>query len=127
MDTRYIGTLPGLAAPELAHQPVVDLAPLGAAAASNAGVTAPHQDEARELVSSGAGFRGQNEIDSRDCAQTDAERKPFAQLAAHAALAGYTLHEIASGEFLLCRWGMAKELPDLHAVAALLGRMGVSV
>jgi len=127
MDAQYIGNLPGLAAPELVHHPVVDLAPLGAAAASPAGVTASHQDEARELGSSGAGFSGQGKADTLDCAQADADRKPFAKLAARAALAGSTLHALSGGGFLLCRWGMAKELPDLRAVAALLSRMGVRV
>ena len=127
MDAQYIGNLPGLAAPKLAHHPVVDLAPMGAAAASASGLTAPHQEEARELGSSGAGFSGEGKSDTSDCAQADADRKPFAKLAAHAAMAGCTLHELSGGGFLLCRWGLAKELPDLRAVAALLSLMGVRV
>ncbi len=123
MDAHHHGAdAPGLAAPELAHHPVVDLEPLGAAAAPPAGLTLPDQDEAREL-GSGAGFSGQGAAGTRDCAQLEADRKHFATLAAHAAMAGCTLHEVACGGFLLCRWGMAKELPDLRAVAALLGRM----
>ena len=124
MDAPYIGNLPGLAAPKLAHHPAVDLAPLGAAVAPPTGLTAPHQDEARELGSSGAGFNGEGKADTRDCAQADGERKHFATLAARAAMTGCTLHEMACGGLLLCRWGMAKELPDLRAVAAMLGRMG---
>jgi hypothetical protein len=123
MDAHHHGNLPGLAARELAHPPVVDLAPLGTAAASPAGLKAPHQNETRELGSSGAGFNGEDKANTLDCAQTDAGRKPFAKLAAHAALAGCTLHELASGGFLLYRWGMAKELPDLRAVAALLAQI----
>ena len=122
MDAHHIGNLPGLAAPKLAHHPVVDLAPLGAAAAPTAGLK-PTSDNAPWQ----ARVEGKEKTDNGDCAQTDAGRKPFAKLAAHAALAGCTLHELASGGFLLCRWGLAKELPDLRAVAALLSRMGVRV
>ena len=99
------------------------LAALGAAAAAPAVLTLAEQDEAREL-GSGAGFSGQGTADTRDCAQADADRKYFTTLAARAAMTGCTLHELACGGFLLCRWGMAKELPDLRAVAAMLGRMG---
>ena len=102
------------------------LAALGAAAAAPAVLTLAEQDEAREL-GSGAGFSGQGTANNRDCAQADADRKYFATLAARAAMTGCTLHVLACGGFLLCRWGMAKELPDLRAVAAMLGRMGAPV
>ena len=125
MDAHHQGTVPSLAAPALAHHPVVDLAPLGTAAAPPAGLTQPHKDEA-PTVASGRGFKGQNKADTQDCAQADADRKHFDTLAAQAALAGCTLHELAGGGFLLCRWGMAKELPGLRAVAAMLDRMGVT-
>ena len=52
----------------------------------------------------------------------DAGRKAFLTLQASAALAGCGLHELASGAYLLTRWGMAKEC-DLRAAAALLARM----
>ena len=125
-DPHHGADAPALAAPDLAHHAVVDLAPLGAAAAPAAGLTVPHQDEAREL-GSGAGFSGHGTADPRDCAEANADRKHFVTLAEPAARAGYMLHELACGGFLLCRWGMAKELPDLRAVAAMLGRIGAPV
>ena len=50
--------------------------------------------------------------------------KSLAALQAEAALAGCGLYPLACGGWLLTRWGMAKECPDLRAVAALLARMG---
>lgn len=76
-------------------------------------------------------FKGQEQDDSRDSQasgygmQADAERKAVATMSAHAARAGCTLHELAGGGFLLCRWHLARELPDLRAVASLLRQMGV--
>jgi len=122
MDAHHHGNLPGLAAPKLAHQPVVDLAPLAAAAPPHVGVT-PTSDNAPWQ----ARVEGNEKTDSSDFASNDGHGKARATMTARAALAGCTLHELSGGGFLLCRWGMAKELPDLRAVAALLGRMGVSV
>ena len=122
MDAHHIGNLPGLAAPKLAHHPVVDLAPLGAAAAPTAGLK-PTSDNAPWQ----ARVEGNEKTDNGDFASDDANGKARATMTARVALADCTLHELSGGGFLLCRWGMAKELPDLRAVAALLGRMGVSV
>ena len=54
----------------------------------------------------------------------DSQRKSFEHARALAALAGCTLHELASGGYLLGR-GMCRELPDLRAVHTLLAQMGV--
>ncbi len=60
--------------------------------------------------------------------QAGDERKEFASAAALAAQAGCTLHELSSGGYLLGRWSMCREVPDLRAVHALLARMtGVRV
>lgn len=48
------------------------------------------------------------------------ERKAFATLQARAALAGFQLHELAGGELLLTRWGLAKSCPDLYSVGRFL-------
>ena len=117
------GHVPGLAAPALAHHPVVDLAPPGPAAAH--AVVMPTSDEAPRLAGA-EGFKGQETEDPQDCAQHSPNRKRFTTLAAQAAIAGCTLHHLAGGAYLLCRWGMAKEVPDLPAVAALLAGMGVT-
>jgi hypothetical protein len=52
------------------------------------------------------------------------DRKAFATAAAQAARCGCTLHELASGGFLLSRWGMSRELPSLREVGDLLRRIG---
>lgn len=51
--------------------------------------------------------------------------KAFATLAARAARAGCGLYALASGNYLLTRWQMVRELPDLRAVGQLLDAMGV--
>jgi len=101
----------------------VGLAPLCTAGAAPADLIESHKDEAPGVMAEG--FKEQGIANTTDCAQVDADRKHFAKLAAHAAMAGCTLHELSGGGFLLCRWGLAKELHDMRAVAALLGRMGV--
>lgn len=56
--------------------------------------------------------------------QADDDCKLRADLAAAAALAGFELHPLSSGGWLLCRAGAARALPDLAAVAALLRQLG---
>lgn len=67
----------------------------------------------------------------QECGQADypvaATNKQFATLAALAARNGITLIALADGNYLLCRWGLSRALPDLCVVASLLRRMGVSV
>ena len=66
----------------------------------------------------------QNTADATILPAADAERKAFARVAAEAALCGCTLHELAGGGFLLCRWGLSRELPCLRAVGDMLRRIG---
>ena len=49
---------------------------------------------------------------------------PVATLQARAALAGFELVRLADGTFLVSRWGMAKHLPDAHAVQHFLRQVG---
>jgi len=119
---------PGLAAPELAaivHPSGV--AALGIAAAAHPGLIEPRNDEAPRLAGA-EGFRNQGKTDNTHCAGPTAADQPigrFSTLAAHAAIAGCGLHELAGGGYLLCKWGMARELPDLRAVVALMRQMGI--
>lgn len=39
---------------------------------------------------------------------------------------GFSLHELAGGSFLICRWGMHHHAADLAGVKAFLARLGVS-
>ena len=55
----------------------------------------------------------------------EAERKRFETMRAAAALSGVQVYRLGDGSYLLTRWNMHRELPDLDAVAGLLRRMGV--
>ena len=79
-----------------------------------------------------AGTKGQSTTDASSIThsggtcldKTAAERKELETTQAKAAMASCGLHELASGGFLLTRWGLSRELPDLRAVAALLAQIG---
>lgn len=85
------------------------------------GSVTPESDNARRQP----GVIGEQEsADSGDCANDGANRKALASMTARAALCGCTLHELSGGGYLLCRWGMSRELPCLRAVGDLLRRIG---
>lgn len=50
--------------------------------------------------------------------------KAFATMQARAALAGCTLHRLASGAYLLGRWNLSREFPNLREVSVVLDRIG---
>ena len=60
--------------------------------------------------------------------QTTDDGKRFATLRAHLALKGYSLHRTAADDgpvcFYVTRWGMARELRELAAVAQFLDQVG---
>ena len=116
------GTVPGLAAPELAHHDHVDLAPLGTAAAH--AVVRPTSDNA-------PGRARVEEQGATDCLifeQPADEGKRFATLQALLALKGYSLSRTAASDgpvcFYVTRWGMVRELHNLAAVARFLDQVG---
>lgn len=53
----------------------------------------------------------------------NAGRKALSTIQARAALAGFQLHELAGGELLLTRWGLAKSCPDLYSVGRFLDQV----
>ena len=59
------------------------------------------------------------------CTIVDADRKEFETMRAKAALARCALHQLSSGGYLICMGGLAREVPDLRQVAAVLAQMGV--
>lgn len=63
-------------------------------------------------------------LDADATRRTDIDRKAHERLAATAALTGCCLFRLDSGGWLLCRSGMARDLPDLAAVDSLLRQMG---
>ena len=117
---------PGSAAPELAHHPVVNLAPLGTTGAALAGLSPPHKDEAPRLAGA-EGFRDQDKADTTIVADLDGPRKAFLTLRARLALAGWVLTATPNsphGAFSVSRWGMLRDLATLAAVAAFADRVG---
>jgi hypothetical protein len=62
---------------------------------------------------------GNGTADSGDCAL-----KSSATLRAQGALIGCSIYELQDSGYLLPRWNMHRELPDLAAVADLLRLMG---
>lgn len=85
-------------------------------------MSAPQENETPGAVGA-AGRASQNKhLENLDSATSRSEAITTAQ--AQAARLGCQLFELAGGSFLLTRWGMSKALPDLHAVRALLQRMG---
>lgn len=85
--------------------------------------TATQMDEAPGRPGT-EGFRDQGKSDAHDSADFDPQCKSRATVAAEAARAGCTLHELAGGGFLLARWGLTRELPTLREVGDLLRRIG---
>ncbi len=124
MDVQDHGTVPGLAAPTLAHHDHVDLAPLGTAAAH--AVVMPTIEKAPDAAN--VGGQVQTETQCLIFEQSADDGKRFATLRAYLALKGHSLHRTAAGDgpvcFYVTRWGMARELRDLAAVARFLDQVG---
>jgi len=121
MDAHHHGNLPGLAAPKLAHHPVVDLAPLGAAAPPHVGVT-PTSDNAPWQ----ARVEGKEKTDNDDFASDNERGQALAVMRARAELAGCALHELGQGGFLVGGRGYSKAAPDLRSVGNLLRAIGAT-
>ena len=124
MVAHHLGTVPGLATPELAHDHPVDLAPLGAAAAHAVVTRTSKKAPDAANVGGPSGTETQYLISE----QITDNGKRFATLRAHLALKGYCLHRTEANDgpvrFFVARWGMVRELRDLPAVAQFLRRVG---
>lgn len=83
----------------------------------------PSNDEAPAGCAA-QGFREQESAASANCANDNGDRKALATMKARAALCGYTLIEMAGGEYLLARWNYTRALPCLRAVGDLLRQIG---
>lgn len=84
-------------------------------------MTDPTNDDA--LAGGTAQGTRNQESEPHDHTALDAQRKLLATLQAQFALRGYQLHELADG-FLVCRWGLSRQLPDLYAAACMLKQIG---
>ena len=76
-------------------------------------------------VAAGSQAQGQSTTDTAIVSDLDASRKAYLTLQARAAINGVSLYELAGGKFLLCKFGLSRELDSLHAVAKLLAALGV--
>ena len=114
---------PSLAAPELAHHHVVDLASLAATVASPTGLSPPENEEATGWQA--GGLKGHGIEDNVSLADSVAERKEAARLTACAARHGHFVCAIGSDGFLLSKWGHCKNASSVAALKAALRRMGV--
>ncbi len=124
MDAQDRGTVPGLAAPGLAHQAHLDLAPLGALAAS--ALVTPANGKAPDAANVEGLVHTQTQLLILDQPADDGKR--FATLRAHLALNGYSLNRTAAGDgpvgLSVTRWDMARDLRDLAAVARFRDQVG---
>jgi hypothetical protein len=85
---------------------------------------APPNDEGRGASAAQVGEQINTDIAS--VSDFDGDRKALATLKARAARAGYLLHELDGGEYLISRWSQSTQsLPDLRAVRAVMRRMGI--
>lgn len=57
-------------------------------------------------------------------AATPAQCKTFVTLCAALALRGHQVHELASGEYLVTRWGLSRVCPSLDALQAFARQIG---
>ena len=121
MDTNHHRTVPGLAAPELAHHDVVDLAPLGTAATH--AVVTPASEKAPDTPHVGGPMQSKTQISI--FRQTHRHSKQFATLRMQVPLPReFTLQEPAVGSFLVACWGRRRQIPDLDSATALLRQAG---
>lgn len=124
MRACYIGHRPGLAAPEAASSGgAAGAASVVADAVAPAGLNAQKESA---LEAQAAQSREQNKpSNSATGASAD---KAFLTLRALLALKGYRLHRTTAGDGTVCfyvtRWGMARELRDMPAVARFLNQVG---
>lgn len=100
--------------------------------AHRAGPAAPERpiSDERPAVAAAQEFRDQNSgpLNSAARAERDQRDKAIATARARAAPAGFTMHLIESDAgrpvFLVTKWHLTRELPDLAAVSAFLDQAG---
>ena len=89
----------------------------------------PTSDEA-QAGDTAQGFEDQDDEQGDSAARTNRDQrdKAIATARARAALSGFTMHVVANdfgrAVFVLTKWNLTRELPDLGAVAAFLDQAG---
>lgn len=84
----------------------------------------PENDDARWQA--GIGTDKTND-DTETLVNLDSERKCLATMAAKLALAGFSLHQLAHGGYLVSRWDRTFHSNDLAGVRGFAQRAGVAV
>ena len=101
MDAKHNRTLPGLAAPEVAHDGHVEHVPLGTTAAH--AVVMHTNEKGPDAANVGARVQLNQQDDIFE--EHNGDSKQFATLRAQLALAGgYALLELTEGSYLVRRW-----------------------
>lgn len=88
-----------------------------------AGLGTPTNDEAGSACNAPAPEKFDQQTEAY-FADDEASRKALATMRARAALAGCTLHALADGGYLICRWNLSAFAPCLRCVGDLLRRIG---
>lgn len=72
-----------------------------------------------------AARQDQTETDATIIGDGHSADKTLANLTALAALAGYEVHPLSDGSFLVCRWNLSRPCSDLQALSTFLRMLGV--
>jgi uncharacterized protein (DUF2252 family) len=112
MDALHDGPVPGLAAPESAHEDAAALPTLGAST-SHILVT-PTNEKAPDTPHVRGLMQGRNY--TAIFSQCDGYSKRFATLQAHMALAGFSLTRATDGYYVVARWNQTHNLETLEQV-----------
>lgn len=75
-------------------------------------------------AATGQGLSEQAQSVSHQHTSGELDSKAFATMAARLALAGYSLHHLADGGYLVTRWNFSARLPSLHAVGQQVEQIG---
>lgn len=90
----------------------------------------PESDEALAVAAAqGLGAVAQSmSLNSATASQCDqpSRRKRLANLQAHFALKGFTLHPLAHESLIVGKWGLTRVLPDMPAAERFLAQIGGS-
>jgi hypothetical protein len=120
MVAHHLGTVPGLATPELAHEDAVALPTLGASTTHV--LVTPTSERAADTPHVRGPMQDRKHAESFEYAGEDGKR--LATLMAHLALGGFVLHGAEGGSFVVSRWGRSRPLADLEAVSTFLRQVG---
>ena len=123
-DTLNTGHGPGLAALEAA----AGIHAAGAASAVADAALPADLTAQKESAPAAQAAQSREQIEPRNSATSPGEDKPFLTLRARLALKGHALHRTHGDDgpvrFYVTRWGMARELRDLAAVATFADQVG---